>query len=44
MKSKKKRAVFLLSALVLIPVIVWIGNVLSNTENPEGSKAVFYVS
>lgn len=44
MKNKKTLGLLLLSAFVLIPILVFIGNVLSNAENLEGSKAVFYVS
>lgn len=44
MKNKKTLGLLLFSAFVLIPILVFIGNVLSNAENLEGSKAVFYVS
>ena len=44
MKSKKNLGTLLLSALVLIPILLFIGNVLSNAENPEWSKVVFFVS
>ena len=44
MKSKKKWCVASLSALVLIPMLIFIGNVQPVVENPAGSKAVFYVS
>jgi len=44
MKSKKKWGALLLSALVLIPILIFIGNVQPVVENPAGSKVVFYVS
>jgi len=44
MKNKKNLATLLLSALVLIPILVFIGNVLSSAENSEWSKVVFFVS
>ena len=44
MKSKRKWCVASLSALVLIPMLVFIGNVQPDVENPEASKVVFYVS
>lgn len=44
MKHKKIWVPLLLSALVLIPVLIFFGDVLSNAEKPEGAKAVFYVS
>jgi hypothetical protein len=44
MKSKKKWGALLLSALVLIPILIFIGNVQPVVENPAGAKVVFYVS
>ena len=44
MKSKKNLGTLLLSALVLIPILLFIGNVLSNAENPEWYMVVFFVS
>ena len=44
MKSKKKWGELLLSALVLIPILIFIGNVQPVVENPAGAKVVFYVS
>jgi len=44
MKRKKKLSLLLLSALVLISTLVFIDNVLSNPENPNWSKVVFFVS
>lgn len=44
MKSKRKWCVASLSALVLIPMLVFIENVQPVVENQAGSKVVFYVS
>lgn len=44
MKRKKELNLLLLSALVLISALVFIDNVLSNSENPNWSKVVFFVS
>lgn len=44
MKIKKELGILLVSALVLYPVIVVVGNALSNIENPELSEVSFYVS
>ena len=44
MKSKKNLDTLLWSALVLIPILVFIGNLLSSAENSEWSKVVFFVS
>jgi len=44
MKSKKKSDTLLLSALGLIAILLIIGNVRSNAENPEMSKVIFFVS
>ena len=44
MKNKRNLGILLLSAPVLIPILVFIGNVLSKAENPESSKVVFIVS
>jgi hypothetical protein len=44
MKSKKKLGTLISSALVLIPMLVFIGIVLSNAENPEWREVVFFVS
>jgi hypothetical protein len=44
MKRKKELGAFLLSALVLIPILIFIGNVQPDVENPESSKVIFYVS
>jgi len=44
MKRKKELSLWLLSALVLISTLVFIDNVLSNPENPNWSKVVFFVS
>jgi hypothetical protein len=44
MKSKKELGILLLSALVLYPMLVIFGNVLSKDENLELSEVVFFVS
>jgi len=44
MKSKKDMTALLLATLILIPTLVFIDKALSNPENPNGSKVVFYVS
>ena len=44
MKTKKKWGVALLSALVLIPIFLFIGNVQPDVGSPESSKAVFFGS
>jgi hypothetical protein len=44
MKRKKQLGVLLLAAIVLIPILIFIGNVQPDVENPESSKVVFYVS
>ena len=44
MKRKKQLGALLLSTLVLIPILIFIGNVQPDVENPEASKVVFYVS
>ncbi len=44
MKRKQILGAFLLSALVLIPMLVFFDSVLSSTENSEWSKVVFFVS
>ena len=44
MKGKKQFSILILSALVLIAVLVLIDNVLSKTESPALTRAVFYVS
>lgn len=44
MKRKKELGTLILSALVLIPILVFIGNVLSSPENPNWSKVAFFVS
>jgi hypothetical protein len=44
MKSKKNLTALLLATLVLIPALVFIDKALSNPENPNGSKVLFYVS
>ena len=44
MKRKKDLSLLLLSALVLISALVSVDNVLSNPENPNWSKVVFFVS
>jgi len=44
MKRKKELTTLLLAALVLISALVFIGNLRSSPENPNGSKAVFFVS
>ena len=43
MNDKKNLATLLLSALVLIPILIFIGNVLSGNRNSEWSEVVFYV-
>ena len=44
MKRKKELSLLLLSALVFIFALVSVNNVLSNPENPNWSKVVFFVS
>ena len=44
MKRKRELSLLLLSALVLISALVSIDGVLSNPENPNWSKVVFFVS
>jgi hypothetical protein len=44
MKTQKKWGVALLSALVLIPIFLFTGNVQPDVGSPESSKAVFFVS
>ncbi len=44
MKNKKELSIIILSALVLYPIIVWVGNELSKSEISELSEAVFHVS
>ena len=44
MKNKKELSILILSALVLYPIIVWVGNELSKSEISELSEAVFHVS
>lgn len=44
MKNKRELVSRLFAALVLIPILVCSSNVLSNAENPELSKVVFFVS
>ncbi|MGD8741764.1 MAG: hypothetical protein PVG34_15710 [Desulfobacterales bacterium] len=43
MKRKKELSLLLLSALVLTSTLVFIDNALSNPENPNWSKVVFFV-
>jgi len=42
--KKKQVGVLLLSALVLIPILIFFGNVQPDVGSPESSKVVFYVS
>jgi len=44
MKSKKKLFIRSLPAFVMIIALIYIGNVLSNAENPQWAKVVFFVS
>ena len=44
MKNKKELSVLILSALVLYPLIVFVGGKLSNSDISELSEAVFHVS
>jgi hypothetical protein len=44
MKQKNQFGVLLLSALGLILILIFIGNVQPVAENPQAHKAVFYVS
>lgn len=44
MKSKKELGRLLLWVLVLIPLLIFISEVISSAENPELSKVVFFVS
>lgn len=44
MKSNKQLAILLLSALVLIPIIVLMENVLSKTATPDLARVEFFVS
>ena len=43
MKNKKKWSALFSATLMLITALVWIGNVPASSENPNWSKAVFYV-
>jgi hypothetical protein len=42
-KNNKQPAFLLLSALVLLPIIVFMSNGLSNVENPDLARAEFFV-
>jgi hypothetical protein len=45
MKTKKQQpAILLLSALVLLPIIVFMGNGLLKVENPDLARVEFFVS
>lgn len=44
MTKKNQFGVLLLSALGLILILIFIGNVQPVAENPQAHKAVFYVS
>jgi len=44
MKSQKKRDVAVSSALILILIIIFMGNVQPDVGNPKVSKVVFFVS
>jgi hypothetical protein len=44
MKINKEMTILFVSALVLYPILVYLGNVLSNAENPELAEVVFVVS
>ncbi len=44
MKSKQQPVLLIVSALVLIPLLIFIGNARSTAENPAWSKVVFFVS
>jgi len=44
MKIKKELGVLLVSAIALYPLIVFVGNALSNSEKPALSEVSFYVS
>jgi hypothetical protein len=44
MNDKKNLATLLLSSLVLIPILIFIENILPDTGNSEWSEVVFFVS
>jgi len=44
MKSHKQPAILLLSILVLIPLMVLMGSVLSKAEKPDLARVEFFVS
>ena len=44
MELKKELVILLASALVLYPIIVFVGSALSDIENPALSEVSFYVS
>jgi len=44
MKSDKQPGILIWSALVLIPAMVLMGNVLSKAENPDLARVEFFVS
>ncbi len=44
MKYKKELGIMILSALVLYPIIAFVGNDLSESDIIELSEAVFHVS
>jgi|GEM_PF-4831590 len=44
MNAKTVRGPLFFSALVLLFMVLIIGNVRSNPENPESSRVVFFVS
>jgi len=44
MKRKKELTALVLVTLVLIPALAFIDNALSDADNPNGSKVVFFVS
>ncbi len=44
MRIKKELGILMVSALVLYPLIVLVGNALSNIEKPALSEVSFYVS
>ncbi len=44
MKSNKQPAILLVSSLVLVPIMVLMGNVLTKAENPDLARVEFFVS
>jgi len=44
MKGDNQLGILFVSALVLIPIMLMMGNVLSKAENPDLARVEFFVS